>query len=456
MSWRHSAKNAVACFVLGSLVSACSLSKNEAAKVQPQPEAPKEHAVEITESTLTFDSMFASASLKCENPNNCPGNVGLIVFPGVDKRGKPGFGRCTGTLIGEDLVLTAAHCIPESAKLNPSECDQQIGFIRSATDRFPRKIRCAEVIQYVNQKLSRIDYALIRLKEKGTDNPTRVSRYGIPDNTTLTTFVVDPMGADGPQKPIRGLMKKRTCKSIMYSMIEPGYLNPLSNLIAMTGEDCILIGGNSGSSLIADDEIRGIVTRGREFADTRQILRGKDFPMSAGVNLACLNLQGFPAVSRECLSVPSDDIYDELKTTDGILHHSANAIEEVTSRAPLFRYKVEIVSRKQRLDPNDDLFRLGQHEYLRTKVAIEPTCVVSRAHWSTLGVRVQTDENGRQVILYSAPTEADLNITLVLDEMSRYSVQARMINVNERPRAIPVSSLGYTIPWCGPVRSISR
>lgn len=434
MSWKNSALNAVASIILGTLSTACTVEHfpNGSSNFIP--------------SNQSFDSMFSIAQLKCEDPNNCPGNVGLIVFKSVDEDGNRGFSQCTGTLVGEDIVLTASHCLPDEVKYNRIDCGTQVGFIRSSSDRFPQKIRCAEILHFsADFNNTFIDYAFFRLKEKAAANPTRISRQGVPDNLLVYSYVVDPAS----RTSIQGLMKKKTCRSTMRSIVATNYVHPLSKLVGLTGQNCMLIGGNSGSSMMTDDEIRAVVSQGRKTPDRQQLIRGKDTPLGAAVNLACLEFpSGFSTPGSDCRSVPVDDVTNSIKTTAGIARHSATALQQVVSRAPLYRYRFEIVDRQEKKDTSNNLMNLGQHEVVRAKFTLTPACVVPRGHWSSLGILPQIAEDGSQAVMTSPPASGELAITLVIDDSTRVVVQSRALNITDRMQAVRVNSLGSSLPWC--------
>ncbi len=154
---------------------------------------------------------------------------------------------CSGFLVGEDLLVTAGHCMRDMRDCSGYRWVFDFKYDGSDTYEVPQSsvYECAEI---VDQKLSRItkeDYALIRLDRKVTDRePLRVRKTGrIADGTEL--FIIGhPTGL--PTKVADGAAVRTNTNDYYF----------VSNLDSF--------GGNSGSAVFDADSgtVEGILVRG--------------------------------------------------------------------------------------------------------------------------------------------------------------------------------------------------
>ncbi|MBL7714964.1 MAG: trypsin-like peptidase domain-containing protein [Bdellovibrionales bacterium] len=161
---------------------------------------------------------------------------------------------CSGSLVGDDLVLTAGHCITSSAQdLYVPKCkDTKFVFdfgIWSKGSKTPGEVPttsvygCKQVIARVEQATG-ADYALVRLDRKVTDRPA------LAVNRLNNTAIGDPMLVIGHPA---GLPTKIAGGAVVLSFGR-GYFNA----------DLDTYGGNSGSAVFNEKTglIEGILVRG--------------------------------------------------------------------------------------------------------------------------------------------------------------------------------------------------
>ena len=128
-------------------------------------------------------------------------------------RNQPTHSFCTGTLVGPDLVITAAHCVSESGSFESGWCKKNVrfafGYKTDLNGNTPRTLpgsetyECSKIVALENDLRSDSDYydiALVKLDRKVVGHePVRVNRSTeiIPMDTAIT-LIGYPAGL--PQK----------------------------------------------------------------------------------------------------------------------------------------------------------------------------------------------------------------------------------------------------------------
>ncbi|OGS11567.1 MAG: hypothetical protein A2234_04405 [Elusimicrobia bacterium RIFOXYA2_FULL_58_8] len=159
---------------------------------------------------------------------------------------------CSGSLVGEDLVMTAGHCIETEADC--ADTKLVFGFkVGKAGETGPSSIAKSEVYtcssivkRYLGAGLG-ADYALIKLDRKVTGHaPLAINRTGAIKRDTKIFVIGHPSG----------LPLKVAADSKVRDVSRPGYF------VA----DLDTFGGNSGSAVfnLATNKIEGILVRGDE------------------------------------------------------------------------------------------------------------------------------------------------------------------------------------------------
>lgn len=213
----------------------------------------------------------------CENPNDCPGWIGML----NDTQG----GQCSSFLVKKDILGTNLHCIPDHLQKEKASCDQLIVTFPKTSTLGREQVSCSEIIHISPVKAEnflRQDFAFIRLSKPVERPVLEISQNGFPDNTNVTIFKVDP----GQTSTVR----KINCKTIQKSVINPYYTSDLSQLILLA--DCPVIPGNSGSPILRDDKVTGIVAARHENlapASVQGQVNQERLVSSSGTNFNCLS-----------------------------------------------------------------------------------------------------------------------------------------------------------------------
>ncbi len=121
---------------------------------------------------------------------------------GIRFSGQNYLARCSASLIGEDLVLTAAHCVDEDLKKWCSEYSVVFDYAVGADEKHIHKenvFGCKEVLYRKFDEPFGEDLALIRLERKSDRRPIIVSSDTLQVKEELT-MIGYPMGL--PQKAV--------------------------------------------------------------------------------------------------------------------------------------------------------------------------------------------------------------------------------------------------------------
>ena len=155
---------------------------------------------------------------------------------------------CSGSLIGEDLILTAGHCLWDQ-----KSCDSTrfvFGFAKVEKSTDVAKVKTSDV--YSCKKLLHTEYsgdgadfALVQLDRKVTDHaPLTLNRSGVLNEGTKLVVIGHPMGL--PTKVAGGAQVKDASPNEFFTA------------------DLDTYGGNSGSAVFNTNtlEIEGVLVRG--------------------------------------------------------------------------------------------------------------------------------------------------------------------------------------------------
>lgn len=111
--------------------------------------------------------------LRCGD-DRCPEGVGMLVWADAHDA----LQRCTASLIGPDLALTASHCLPREARRDGARCDGT-WLTFAATDDHPAEwVACRGVLQAQpvrDEDVLRTDLAVLRLARPVEREPLRTA-----------------------------------------------------------------------------------------------------------------------------------------------------------------------------------------------------------------------------------------------------------------------------------------
>ena len=173
----------------------------------------------------------------------CPNNVAKLTMRWVED-GEYRIGFCSATLIAEDLMITNRHCIPPGFHRNGADCEGAIMAKFPKTKTGPaEKVKCLEVVQVFEEEADQPDMAVIRVQKPiGRRDAVAIRKNRIRHGETLTAYTMDPGSR------LMGAIRKKTCKVSQDDVFYYKQNRFAGNMI-ITGENCNVIGGNSGSSI---------------------------------------------------------------------------------------------------------------------------------------------------------------------------------------------------------------
>lgn len=231
--------------LLGALISlialgACSKSGGVSNEIPAQSLA---EAQELARHSQVF----------CENDAECSPSVGLIATAEPQRATV-----CTGSLVAEDVVATASHCIPQDLGKG-ADCGGRIWISFPDAEGFPSaRIECSRILDASRfsapYRINR-DYAFFRLQKPASRPALEIRRSGFQADTSYSLFLVDPFFGSGQ---IEGSLRKQSCVAIHGSEYLPGSYFERSPI--MTFKDCQVGAGNSGSPIVdAQGSLLGVL-----------------------------------------------------------------------------------------------------------------------------------------------------------------------------------------------------
>ena len=185
--------------------------------------------------------------------------------------------NCQGSLVGEDLFLTARHCLPGDIKPGDS-CEGTLQVILPEIDQNnPMKtlncdqlVRVSETYEGLSSRDIQPDWAILKLKEKSperflklnTDNPR-----GISDNESLFGFLL----LEGERTEEVSIVQVK-CRAIQDSLQLPQF-NSDQGPLALLKCDRSLNDGSSGMTLFRKDgdQYSPVSTHSHFFGDKEEM-----------------------------------------------------------------------------------------------------------------------------------------------------------------------------------------
>lgn len=194
--------------------------------------------------------------LRCVDAR-CPEGVGMLVRPEGEE-----LQRCTATLVGPDLALTASHCLPPAARHPGASCRGTWLTFAAAEGHPAEWAACRGVLEarpVRDEEVMRTDVALLRLARRVDREPLAVSfvPFGQRPEVVVGVVAVSPH----PIYPSQHELSTRLCR-----------IATRESAVAAYGEEAARVGwliecpsqpGNSGSPVVdARGRVRAVLHGG--------------------------------------------------------------------------------------------------------------------------------------------------------------------------------------------------
>lgn len=198
--------------------------------------------------------------MRCESAAECPTGVALLVGPldSVGPDGQPN--RCTGALVGPDLVLTASHCLPAAARHRRASCRGTWVAFPAARGEREQWVECerVEIAEAVDDTaVMRPDVAIVRVARSVGRTPLAI------DPSPPEPFAIVSIASVTPHPIYRTqhVLGTRLCRVRTTEEATELFGGDASRVGWLS--DCPTYDGNSGAPLLDyQGRVRGILHGG--------------------------------------------------------------------------------------------------------------------------------------------------------------------------------------------------
>ncbi|MBT4792025.1 MAG: trypsin-like peptidase domain-containing protein [Halobacteriovoraceae bacterium] len=242
-----------------------------------------------------FEAALAKSAVVCgEYDLDCPDNVAKLTF-WSETNGKFALSVCSGTLIDEEYILTNRHCIPENLiKVGAgASCNKQIVINFPDTKNSDAEmLDCIEIVQVFPDKEDQPDLAVLRVqKSTSLRSGTSLNKKPYTHRQEVYAYTMNP----NPYVRMSGTIVRKEC-SISLDNFMTLKRDGSAGDVLLSGYNCKLIGGNSGSAIFNQaGEIVGVINKRIDNDVVKKIFYQNDIShmaftnMGGAVNISCLN-----------------------------------------------------------------------------------------------------------------------------------------------------------------------
>lgn len=227
-----------------------------------------------------------------DSQNNCPGYSAKLTFWGAKDDGNYYLGVCSGSLYQNKYIITNSHCIPEELKRAGANCSDQIKILFPQTSLYSsQSSRCARVIQAFNNDQNQPDIAVLELEQSIYRDNLTISKNNFIDSSKVYAYTMNPSPYDSN---VGNIVLKKCTLSIDNALFMAN--SNQSHAAVLYGNECNVIGGNSGSGLLNEKgELIGAIYAKVDLVKLTELFAEKGIMSSIssymGIvqNIGCLN-----------------------------------------------------------------------------------------------------------------------------------------------------------------------
>lgn len=286
----------------------------------------------------------------CSDELHCNESIAKLVV--VDRQN---IRFCTASLVGHDVLLTSASCLPKTLRVPGLDCSKNIFAIFPGTTFLKEvKIGCKKVVssdtnENVDPALWRSDFAFIKLSKSADRKVLKLSRVGLKEDVPFRAYKVDF------SNDYDAYQNLSYCFPVHNSYTNPFSTQRFSPMISV--RDCKNVHGNLGSPLMDfTGKIVGIFSEkldegvGSYITNTNLLIEPLA-PIHHVANTACLKLpkDDSTEINKECSKQISMKILDRkraqiLKSKEIHKKNMENIKYDLENPLKYFKWNVEFHS----------------------------------------------------------------------------------------------------------------
>lgn len=231
-------------------------------------------------------------SLEC-NERSCPDFIGMLVTQQNKMRW-----RCTSFFIKDNIMATAAHCLPKELNRPGQSCKDKVYVVLEGRKK---PLNCKKILQIEQLASGEFDYAFFEVESQaGPKFPISIQRQSRYNKQKVKIAKVNPLS----DNIYKGQIDETKCELNNNSLISLYFNGPRTPQIQYSG--CKTVSGNSGAPILnMSNQVIGIhhssikPNSPTSLALSRRTTNGKVDEFGSGTNFGCLCASG--SSYRRCL-----------------------------------------------------------------------------------------------------------------------------------------------------------
>jgi hypothetical protein len=197
-----------------------------------------------------------TVKVNCADSTDCNPSVAVVLM-----RKEGSVGRCMGSVIGDDEILTAGHCIPDQLQEGDG-CNDSMAFFFGKIGEYPeQKIECARLIKIQrpdDRNTNVLDFAILKTDKKINRPSLPLRTTGMPADSELKLYTAT--ANDQYNKfDFELTLRSKICKTLQGSYLAPSNSKPFNNTMSLGQCTKDFQRGDSGGALLdSDGRVAGI------------------------------------------------------------------------------------------------------------------------------------------------------------------------------------------------------